>query len=120
LIVGYNVPAPMLKFSDFLASIHHLMVPRELVAIEFFYLAQLIAENQFDTNYHEYFSSFSLTSPILEVSAIDQARLGHVLILRWNLKDDIMSQMDLVSMGRCRFIIPIPRFTIVNQEVSAR
>ena len=51
--------------------------------------------------------------PILEVEAIDRAKPDYILVLPWNLKHEIISQMAHVGDWGCQFIIPIPKPVIV-------
>lgn len=51
--------------------------------------------------------------PILAPSAIAERRPDCILILPWNLKDEIMAQMQDARGWGARFIIPIPTPTIV-------
>lgn len=60
LIVGNNVLAQVPDLNDFVAGIKLLLSPEGIVTLEFPHLERLIAENQFDTIYHEHFSYFSL------------------------------------------------------------
>jgi SAM-dependent methyltransferase len=59
LICGANVLAQVPDVNDFVAGIKLLLKPRGVVTIEFPHLMRLMAENQFDTIYHEHFSYFS-------------------------------------------------------------
>ena len=59
LIVGNNVLAQVPDINDFVGGIAALLAPHGLVTLEFPHLMQLMAENQFDTIYHEHFSYFS-------------------------------------------------------------
>jgi len=52
--------------------------------------------------------------PILPVEAIEEARPDYVLILPWNLKDEIVRQMRHVENWGGRFVVPIPEVTVVN------
>src|SRR4029077_10181163 len=52
--------------NDFVAGMKVLLKPRGVITMEFPHLERLMAENQFDTIYHEHFSYFSF----LTVSAI--------------------------------------------------
>ena len=52
--------------------------------------------------------------PILPVSAIDEARPDYLLILPWNLKSEIVTQMRHVGEWGCKFIIPIPRVEVID------
>jgi len=59
LIVGNNVIAQVPDLNDFVGGIQLLLRPEGVVTLEFPHLERLIAENQFDTIYHEHFSYFS-------------------------------------------------------------
>ena len=52
--------------------------------------------------------------PILPVEAIDQARPDYLLILPWNLKQEIVAQMRHVGDWGCKFIVPIPRVEVID------
>lgn len=60
LIIGNNVLAQVPDLNDFAAGMARLLAPEGLITLEFPHLERLIAENQFDTIYHEHFSYFSL------------------------------------------------------------
>src|SRR5262245_15384278 len=60
LIVGNNVLAQVPDLNDFVGGMTHLLKPEGVITLEFPHLERLIAENQFDTIYHEHFSYFSL------------------------------------------------------------
>jgi SAM-dependent methyltransferase len=251
LIIGNNVLAQVPDLNDFVAGMHCLLAPEGMITLEFPHLVRLMAENQFDTIYHEHFSYFSLITidqlarrhnlmiadvetlsthggslrvylahsgsghrptpqvgallaeeqrlglrdirgyerfseqvkqtkrqllaflidaknagkticgygapgkgntllnycgigpdfldftvdrnpykhgrftpgmhiPILEVAAIDTAKPDYVLLLPWNLKQEIVSQMHHVSEWGCRFIVPIPSVSVINPEEFAR
>lgn len=60
LVIGNNVLAQVPDINDFVAGIEMLLAPEGVVTLEFPHVAKLIAENQFDTIYHEHFSYFSL------------------------------------------------------------
>jgi SAM-dependent methyltransferase len=60
LIVGNNVLAQVPDLNDFVAGMGRLLKPEGVITLEFPHLERLIAENQFDTIYHEHFSYFSL------------------------------------------------------------
>jgi SAM-dependent methyltransferase len=62
LIVGNNVLAQVPDLNDFVAGMVRLLAPEGVVTLEFPHLERLIAENQFDTIYHEHFSYFSLVT----------------------------------------------------------
>ena len=48
--------------NDFVAGMKIVLAPRGVITLEFPHLMRLVAENQFDTIYHEHFSYFSLLS----------------------------------------------------------
>jgi SAM-dependent methyltransferase len=54
--------------------------------------------------------------PILPVEAIDEAKPDYVLILPWNLKDEIVQQMRHIGDWGGKFIIPIPEATIIDPK----
>jgi len=60
LIAANNVLAQVPELNDFVAGMAYLLAPQGVVTIEVPHLERLIAENQFDTIYHEHFSYFSL------------------------------------------------------------
>src|SRR5262245_31978691 len=59
LVCGANVLAQVPDVNDFVGGIKLLLKPGGVVTIEFPHLMRLMAENQFDTIYHEHFSYFS-------------------------------------------------------------
>jgi 2-polyprenyl-3-methyl-5-hydroxy-6-metoxy-1,4-benzoquinol methylase len=59
LIVGNNVLAQVPDINDFVAGMKILLKHQGVITIEFPHLMCLVAENQFDTIYHEHFSYFS-------------------------------------------------------------
>lgn len=60
LIIGNNVLAQVPDINDFVAGMKVLLKPEGVITLEFPHIEKLIAENQFDTIYHEHFSYFSL------------------------------------------------------------
>ena len=52
--------------------------------------------------------------PILAPDALKEARPDCVLILPWNLKDEIMQQLAFIRDWGGRFIVPIPEATLVD------
>jgi SAM-dependent methyltransferase len=251
LIIGNNVLAQVPDLNDFVAGMHHLLAPEGMITLEFPHLVRLMAENQFDTIYHEHFSYFSLITieqlarrhdlvlvdvdqlpthggslrvylahgrsshrptqrvaalladedqlglrnissyerfaeqvkqtkhrllaflidiksagkticgygapgkgntllnycgigrdfleftvdrnphkhgrftpgmhiPILEVEAIDRAKPDYILVLPWNLKHEIISQMVHVGDWGCQFVVPIPCVTAIHPREFAR
>ena len=62
LIVGNNVLAHVPDLNDFVAGMRKLLKPDGVITLEFPHLERLMAENQFDTIYHEHFSYFSFVT----------------------------------------------------------
>ena len=62
LLIANNVLAHVHDINDFVAGLKGALAPRGVLTIEFPNLMRLVAENQFDTIYHEHFSYFSLYS----------------------------------------------------------
>jgi C-methyltransferase C-terminal domain/Putative zinc binding domain/Methyltransferase domain len=60
LLLGNNVLAHVPDINDFVAGLQALLAPGGTVTMEFPHLERLMAENQFDTIYHEHFSYLSL------------------------------------------------------------
>jgi hypothetical protein len=56
--------------------------------------------------------------PIYPVAAIDEARPDYILILPWNLKDEIVAQMRHVGTWGCRMIVPIPTLEVIDPRES--
>ena len=51
--------------------------------------------------------------PILHPERIAEARPEYILILPWNLKDEIMAQMSEVRAWGGKFVVPIPEVTVL-------
>jgi SAM-dependent methyltransferase len=62
LIIGNNVLAQVPDLNDFVSGLARALKPEGVITLEFPHLERLMAENQFDTIYHEHFSYFSLTT----------------------------------------------------------
>ena len=62
LLVGNNVLAHVPELDDFVGGLAHLLKPAGVLTLEFPHLVRLVADNQFDTIYHEHYSYFSLAS----------------------------------------------------------
>ncbi len=60
LLLGNNVLAQVPDLNDFVAGMKTILQPQGVITLEFPHLSRLMAENQFDTIYHEHFSYFSL------------------------------------------------------------
>jgi SAM-dependent methyltransferase len=56
--------------------------------------------------------------PIYPVSAIDDARPDYLLILPWNLKEEIVKQMRHVSNWGCKLVVPIPSVEVIDPKES--
>lgn len=52
--------------------------------------------------------------PILPVDAIDREKPDYILILPWNLKEEIIAQMRHVGDWGGKFIVPIPSASIID------
>jgi len=59
LLLGNNVLAHVPDLNDFVAGMRILLASDGVLTMEFPHLYRLMAENQFDTIYHEHFSYFS-------------------------------------------------------------
>jgi SAM-dependent methyltransferase len=62
LLVGNNVLAHVPALNDFVRGLKALLSPAGVLTMEFPHLGRLIAQNQFDTIYHEHFSYFSFVA----------------------------------------------------------
>ena len=60
LVAANNVLAQVNDLNDLVAGFEIVLAPGGVVTVEFPHLMRLVAENQFDTIYHEHFSYFSL------------------------------------------------------------
>ncbi|MDH6229810.1 putative TPR repeat methyltransferase [Mesorhizobium soli] len=58
--------------------------------------------------------------PILPVPAIDEAKPDYILVLPWNLKDEIIRQMSHVAAWRAKFVVPIPFVMIIDPAEFCR
>lgn len=59
LLIGNNVLAQVPDLNDFVEGLKILLKSAGIITMEFPHLLRLVAENQFDTIYHEHFSYFS-------------------------------------------------------------
>ena len=62
LLLGNNVLAHVPDLNDFVHGMKRLLAPGGVITMEFPHLQRLMAENQFDTIYHEHFSYFSFVA----------------------------------------------------------
>jgi hypothetical protein len=74
LLLGNNVLAHVPDLNDFVYGMKLLLAPGGVITMEFPHLARLMAENQFDTIYHEHFSYFSFV-------AVERVFSRHGLVL---------------------------------------
>jgi len=56
--------------------------------------------------------------PIFHPDRIKETKPDYVLILPWNLKDEIMKQMSYIGQWGGRFIVPIPEVKIYDANCS--
>lgn len=64
LILGNNVLAHVPDINDFVAGVRILLAPGGIVTFEFPQLLTLVAQNYWDTIYHEHFSYLSFTTVV--------------------------------------------------------
>jgi 2-polyprenyl-3-methyl-5-hydroxy-6-metoxy-1,4-benzoquinol methylase len=62
LLLGNNVLAHVPDINDFVGGMKVLLAPHGVITMEFPHLQRLMAENQFDTIYHEHFSYLSFVT----------------------------------------------------------
>jgi 2-polyprenyl-3-methyl-5-hydroxy-6-metoxy-1,4-benzoquinol methylase len=62
LLLGNNVLAHVPDINDFVSAMPEVLKPEGIITLEFPHLLRLMAENQFDTLYHEHYSYLSLTA----------------------------------------------------------
>jgi SAM-dependent methyltransferase len=62
VLLGNNVLAHVPDINDFVGGMKILLAPNGVITMEFPHLLRLMAENQFDTIYHEHFSYLSLVT----------------------------------------------------------
>jgi hypothetical protein len=60
LLIGNNVLSQVPGLNDFVKGLKILLKPHGVITMEFHHLVSVIANQQFDTIYHEHFSYFSL------------------------------------------------------------
>lgn len=61
LLLGNNVLAHVPDINDFVGGMAELLAPDGVITMEFPHLVRLMAENQFDTIYHEHYSYLAFT-----------------------------------------------------------
>lgn len=52
--------------------------------------------------------------PVVDLNVIQEARPDYVVILPWNLKEEIMEQLSYISEWGGTFVIPIPRVHVMT------
>jgi hypothetical protein len=52
--------------------------------------------------------------PIHPVEALDAAKPDYILILPWNLRQEIISDMRHVGAWGAKFVVPIPKVTVID------
>ena len=52
--------------------------------------------------------------PIYHPDRVNETKPDYLLLLAWNLRDEIMSQMTHVREWRCSFVTPIPRVRVYS------
>jgi 2-polyprenyl-3-methyl-5-hydroxy-6-metoxy-1,4-benzoquinol methylase len=57
--------------------------------------------------------------PIMSPDQIAKAKPDYVLILPWNLKDEIMKNFAEISKWGGRFVVPIPKLEVMSPEKSS-
>jgi hypothetical protein len=68
-LVGNNVFAHVPDLNDFVKGMTIVLKPNGIITLEFPHLMRLMAENQFDTIYHEHFSYFSFLTAVRVLAA---------------------------------------------------
>lgn len=73
LLLGNNVLAHVPDINDFVGGMKIILKPQGVITMEFPHLMQLVANNQFDTIYHEHFSylSFHTVKKIFEAQGLE-------------------------------------------------
>ena len=57
--------------------------------------------------------------PIKPLDAIDAAQPDYILILPWNLKQEIVEQMSHVGRWGSKFVVPIPEIAVIDPREAA-
>ena len=58
--------------------------------------------------------------PIFHPDKIKETRPDYVLILAWNLKDEIMRQMAHIGEWGGEFVVPIPEVTVIQSPLCRK
>ena len=51
--------------------------------------------------------------PIVEEKEIQELKPDYILILPWNIKDEIITQLNYVKMWNCKFVVAVPQLEII-------
>ena len=51
--------------------------------------------------------------PVFAPEKIDETRPDYILILPWNLKDEIAKQLAYTRQWGCQLVVPIPELTVL-------
>ena len=80
LLLGNNVLAHVPDINDFVGGMPLILKPEGVITLEFPHLLKLIAENQFDTLYHEHYSYLSLTAlmPVFQRAGLRVFDIEHL------------------------------------------
>ena len=54
--------------------------------------------------------------PIYHPDRIRETKPDYVIILPWNLKDEIMQQLQFIREWGGRFVVPIPKVSLLNED----
>jgi hypothetical protein len=52
--------------------------------------------------------------PIVTEASIKQEKPDIILILPWNIKEEIVKQLSYVKEWNCKFVVPIPKLEVIN------
>ncbi len=51
--------------------------------------------------------------PVVEEKEIQELKPDYILILPWNIKDEIIAQLNYVKMWNCKFVVAVPQLEII-------
>ena len=51
--------------------------------------------------------------PIVQEDRIKKDKPDFIIILPWNIKDEIVKQLNYVNAWGCKFVVPIPKLQIL-------
>ena len=96
LLVANNVLAHVPDLNDFVAGMERVLAPAGV--IEFTQAGQFLPATHI---------------PIRHPEALEQARPDFILILPWNLKEEIVSQLSYTRASGARCVVPIPEVEVL-------